>query len=241
MDKNYQFKREHSLEMPQPSRLHNHTKQTLIWFCVYVALVIAGAFLRISRIPLACVSMVLMTILIADEYRADVRVLRFYEACLRRGGKTVAPWNERLLNRNGTAALRLGIAILLLLLYALMGAVVYGEITKSEGVEVFSWVYILLVVPITLVSNRHPRPSMNVYCPFIFMDIEVGMVFGGALFSYDALRGIVESENPGGFELFYGSDMVASGVMLRDDMRYLQDILALRRKNADVLTEDKKV
>lgn len=82
---------------------------------------------------------------------------------------------------------------------------------------------------------------MNVYCPFIFMDIEVGMVFGGALFSYDALRGIVESENPGGFELFYGSDMVASGVMLRDDMRYLQDILALRRKNADVLTEDKKV
>lgn len=60
--------------------------------------------------------------------------------------------------------------------------------------------------------------------------INQGMLFGGALFSYDVLSGIQPSGQGSGFTLYYEGRKAATGNMLPDDMKYLQEMLEVHSK-----------
>jgi hypothetical protein len=86
-----------------------------------------------------------------------------------------------------------------------------------RGFPLFYWALMLLAV----VVNVYPAEKA---CPYIFFGAESGMVFGGALFPYEALRGIKFGSSGGEFELFHEGKLVAKGVMLADDRYHLQDM-----------------
>ena len=226
---NKKFIREHSQDFPKPSWVATHTKGYIIWMLLYFIAMTSAFFVKNMhyRIILICSAVVIFTVYIVDEIIANIRFSRFIGRLLDAGGVIVDPWNERIINRN-SRLVNLVAAVVIIVFYVTVSLILYRSIIGSADIGVA-----LMVIPMNLVNFGNIYKSLNYYGefgPYMFMDIDEGMLFGGALLSYDILSGIKPTETRNGFELYYENEKVAAGRMLPDDMNHLLSILDIRSR-----------
>jgi hypothetical protein len=130
---------------------------------------------------------------------------------------------------SNTVALTTGIAFILYLLVALL----LGRNFFLSGYKNFLFLFAPHVIAFT--SNLNHSIHAGIYfCAF--KDLDEGMLFGNAIFSYDIMSGLVSTGKGNGFELYHDGKVVATGNILPEDMRHLQEILEIREKYKEMLS-----
>lgn len=232
VERNFKFIREHSTAYPEPMWHITNTKHLIIGVVVLFTVLLVFILFDYVRISIACVWVTWTIFLLVEAYKAEKRTDVFYKSFLSREGEIINPINSKMVNKNTTVILIVGV-LMLLIIGIYIGTVIYFELI---GRELPTYFYNLFYYPFiyhVLFSNS---TAISTPFPCIFMDIDEGMLFGGALFSYDILSGIRPTGNGNGFDLYYEGKRVASGKMLPDDMRYLQEMLEIRKKYSDYLS-----
>lgn len=226
---NFKFVREHSISRPKPSWLSAHPKNwiaaILVLFVVFIVMLFSEFVF--FRIPITIVCAALSLFVVIDTILAAMRVDKFHLEHIKRGGEVINPWNARTLktSKNGNV-----IATIMLVVYIAFITVAFLMDINGENDSFILFYSIYLPIMYSTFSF-----GQITYSPYIFMDIDEGMLFGDALFPYDIMSGLKPTGNGNGFELYYDGKKVAYGRMLPDDMNYLQEILALRSKYKDYL------
>ena len=221
------FIREHSIDYPKPSWAATNSKSVMIGLISYFAAMIVAAFVPNMPLKIASIfaSTIIFTLHIADSFSAHMRENRLITSLLDRGGIIVDSWNATVIKRNGTTAQVVALS-LVLVFYATMGLLIFRSFTG----HLIDTTTVLAMLNCTNCVNIFNSLYNNQIGPFIFMDIEEGMFFGGALFTYDVMSGLQATVKRNGFELHFEGNVIASGKMLPDDMNYLRDIIEIRNK-----------
>lgn len=234
VDRDCQFKHEHSISYPRPTWFSVHKKIAIagmLAFFVMVFLVFLIGYTPL-KILFICVSSILLSLFIIDTYGAGMRTYKFYKGLLERGGKIIDPWNAAIIKRTGKTA-NIVTLMFLLLLYLYVVVLSLASIRGWFHIDFSSISFSLNIVNFLFICNAAGYSTDA----FIFMDIDEGMLFGGALFSYQKLSGIRPAKRGSGFELYYEGKKIASGNMLPNDMQYLLDIIEIQNKYQDYLSQ----
>lgn len=234
VEKEHKFIREHSIAYPKPAWTTTHAKWAIVGTLIAAGTLAITIFLEYTplKIVFLCIFAFIFILFIIDTFIAAIHTSKFYNKLLESGGEIVELWNETLIKRSGTAAIF--VVFILLFFCASVGITILANITGDSRITASSSV---LIINILNLCNTNYSTTYS-YTPYIFMDIDKGMFFGGALFSYDTLCGIRPTGEGSGFELYYEGRKVAEGNMLPDDMKLLQEIIDVRSKYRD-LSEDK--
>lgn len=229
---NFKFVREHSISRPKPSWISEHPKPAIVIMLIVFAALFTELLFEYNyvRIPLVLVFAVGSIFLCVDSFLAASRADKFRIKLLKRGGEIINPWNSKMLKTDKSVNIMTTISIGLFVIYIVVVLIIYAKGSDNATNMLFVF-YFPITYSTTFSSNQY------IYSPYIFMDIDEGMLFGDALFPYDIMSGLKPTGNGNGFELYYEGKKVAYGRMLPDDMSYLQEILALRSKYKDYLTE----
>ena len=231
VDKDNRFIREQSVRYPKPSWSAGHTVGsiviTLIWvFVLIMMLVFSDGFVKLIFsfaivIPLA--------LYLADELRAEKRKHKFQDEIVSRGGHFAGLWTERTVKRNRYRAYAAS-TLCIVLACAFIAMDVLLEDLELEAVYT-----VLPLFALTTTINNGQAFNEK---PNIFMDVSEGMLFGGALFSYEIMSGIRSTGKKHGFELYHDRKKVAYGTMSPDDMKYLREMIAIYGKYRKVLENE---
>ena len=226
VDSDLRFMRENSRECPAPPYSVTHPKTVIVTLVIHFGVTIFAAFFGNTDVTILsiCVSAILCTLFVVDFLMAQMRQNNFYRYLLDRGGEIAEPWNMAIIKRN-KVVIPLTAALLLLILYSCAGFFLFMYCSGRPGLDSSS---ILTMMNYTncvyvLCAIWHRQGSE----PFIFMDIDEGMLFGGALFTYETLVDIRPTERRNGFELYHRGKKAALGRMLPNDMKHLQDMIEL--------------
>lgn len=232
IEKNLKFIREHSVAYPKPAWSTTHVNWLIIGMILFFAMLIPTIFVRYIplKIIFISVSALLLILYFIDFFIAGIRTSKFYKDLLERGGETADQWNAVIIRRSGTTA---NVIILFAMIFLLV-YIVFLMLATIEGSRInpSSMIWSVNIVNLFNLYNFSHNSSYN-YSPYIFMDINEGMFFGGAVFSYDTLCGIRPAGKGNGFELYYEGEKVAEGNMLSDDMKLLREIIDVRSKYSD--------
>jgi hypothetical protein len=202
-----------------------HEFALVIALLVTLAFVAVGGFVKVIRAPLLIAELIMFTALVILCFRTDRRNSGFYRGLLDRGGKIVEPWNYVILRRHKYNMFAAGFLALLACVF--FGFVIYRELSGTAAER--SGHFQTAVFPIYM-FNIYSALSRASGAPFIFLDIDEGMLFGGAVFGYDVLSGIYPTGDGSKFELHYGGELVARGNMLPGDMQFLRAMIDTHAK-----------
>lgn len=238
VERNLKFIREHSIVMPEQMKLVTHIKVLIVVFTTLMIFLILSLILKLSLVPFIIILNIIIFLFLTDAFLTSMRASKFRNELLKRGGEMINPINVKIMKFNGTIPNLIAMIFILLLVLLYSGAWVYREIS---GINIsssfttayfnfyFAWFY-------TYTINNIGYSS-----PFIFMDINEGMLFGGALFSYDVLSDIRPTGINNGFELYYNDKKVAWGKMLPDDIEFMLEIISVYQKYRDKLIDEQSI
>ena len=222
VDERRRFIRAHARAYPKIGISASRRYTNLILATFFVIMLFAASFFGYTPFTtiICTAAMALIIAFAADSVITGINVTRFYGRQLDNGGELADLWNEKIL-RSSRVVLSSVKPVLTVIMAAAMLVAYYNDTVRQiafRGFPVFYWALILFSVTV----NVYPVERV---CPNVFFDPESGMIFGGALFSYDTLKEIDFSGSDGEFELYYEGRLVSRGVMLSDDRYHLQDML----------------
>ena len=226
VDKDLRFMREHSLTYAKPAWIATHTKGFIVALIACFILFIIEMFINNAPLQLTLVALftVLFTLLIVDYFITHMRKNKLYKNLLERGGEIADPWNATIIKRSRIPAYIFAIS-LAFLCYLCLGFVLFIFFT-DQHIEFSSLLLVISCINLINILNT----SFYEDSPNIFMGVDEGMYFSGALFTYDVLSGIRPTGKKNGFELSFEGKIVATGKMLPDDMNHLQDMIDIYGK-----------
>lgn len=226
-----EFTRKQSLDYPRPAWVVEHPKTVIIFLLVSFTVCMTAFFLRPIRIPAMTLLFAAYSTLMVEGFRAKLRADHLSRECFRRGEtfdlRNIKLFQTLLVMSRLFFPLYMGIFFLLFL--ALLYIELYGPENK---INFISSALLLFGMPHLCFGFLDGKSASY---PYIFMDISEGMLFGGALFSYDTLRDIRSAKRENHYELFYEGEKTADFMMMPDDMSYLREVLALRGKYGEYL------
>ncbi len=194
--KNLKFIDEHSIAFPKRLWIASHEKLVLLLMTVTLLTCIVAMFVDFLVIPACLLGAVYTTLTFFDNYSYLRRIDKFHKELLHRGGTTIHPWNLRLIKNNAKTTYTTVFVLYLILTCVFIGLIIFSRITQDPVTfNIFPFCFPYYFYAFSVYSG--------VNTPFIFMDIDEAMLFGGALFSYDVLSGILSTSDGKGFELYY--------------------------------------
>lgn len=233
-DKNFKFIREHSIAYPEPTKSAwqiTRKKSTIIILALLFAALLIFISFEFTMIPITLAWVALNILLLVEICKKEMRTRKFYKDLINRGGEIIDPSNINMINKNTTSN-RITWAIFLLIICSYLGVAIYLVII---GLVPPFYFYYLFYYPSFYYFSFNNMSVTPIPCPIIFMDIDEGLLFGNALFSYDILSGIRPTGKGNGFELYYEGKKVAWGNMLPADMNHLLEMIEIHEKYSDYL------
>lgn len=217
------FIREHAASYPKLGISASRRYSSLFLGTFFVIMLFSASLFGYTPFTtiLCNTAMAALVVVAADSIVTGVNIVRFNDKQLESGGEMIAPWNERAVKSSKTAMIYVKPALTVIFAAAIL-VTYYNDTARQIQFRNFPVFYWALVI-FSLVVSIYPAERV---CPNIFRGAESGMVFGGALFSYETLKEINFSSSEGDFELYHKGQVVARGVMLSDDRYHLLDILS---------------
>ena len=187
---------------------------------------VSSISLRISTLG---VLIIFFAIFLPDAFLEFRRYRQYYNQIINDGGVIIEPYNNKLLGGSTAGTIAMQITYTLLIL-SFIFIETYFSIVGIKTISSISNMSICLInLPVQIIS------LLGSYrMPFIFLDIDRGMVFGGNLFSYASLSGFTPVGERNGFELHCQGKVVAKGRMLPEDRMHLLQILEIRRRYEEI-------
>lgn len=221
------FIRENAVEYPKLGISVSRRYSGFILGVIFVIMLFSASFFGNTLITaiLCNASMVLLAVFAADSIITGVSIIRFNDKQLKNGGETIDPWNAKIIKSSRTAMIYVKPALTVIITAAMFVAY-YNDTVRQigfRGFPLFYWALILFCI----LMNVYPAERI---CPIIFLNADSGVVFGGALFSYDTLAD-VNFGNNGDFMLYHKEQTVAKGIMLSDDRYHFQ--VMVNRDNSE--------
>ena len=225
------FVKNQKLNGKQPMWIPNHWKIALVaGICIVLLAVAVLAFTSIHwQISAMSVLIIGISAFLADALFDFRRYKQYYAGIIQDGGEIIETYNAKLLG-GSTPEMKVLFISCTLMIFVSLGVVLYNFIEgANHGSDLMLPFLLLLNTPVQIISLQ------SSFCgPFIFMDLDKGMVFGGNVYSYASLYGFLPAGEGNGFELYYNDKFVAKGRMLPDDRLHLLKILEIHKKYAKV-------
>lgn len=216
------FIRGHAKEYPKLGWSVGRTRSWSLAIIAFICAMTAFSFTEDQPVKAiaTCAAMLILIILVVDSALSGINMNRFYEKQLNSGGVIIDPWNARIIKKRKIVenCIRPVIAFACLVFNAVIFINGTAGTAGLRGLPYYFWSIIILCFVINIYTGDKEYPN-------IFLSADVGMVFGGALFSYDTLSSIMFSGSGGEFELNFDGDTVANGVMLIDDMDGMRELI----------------
>ncbi|MCL2046964.1 MAG: hypothetical protein FWG88_11360 [Oscillospiraceae bacterium] len=233
-DKDLMFMQENSIDYPKPPWMLTHTKKSILIIFVKALLCLIADIARshMSRLIFLNVATIFITMSIIDFVVSIKRANKFISKLIDQGGQLADSWNGEIIKRERYLPY-ISLAISSMCYYGFIIIAIKMAVNAHMGVDIsgsflsMGTVYGLSSV-IFFCYNIHSSPC-------IFMDLDIGMYFGGAIFSYDIMSGIHSTGSGNRFELYHEGKKVATGKMLPEDMNYLRSIIEIRSKYKNVV------
>ncbi|MDR1693027.1 MAG: hypothetical protein LBR72_06670 [Oscillospiraceae bacterium] len=204
------FVREHSILWARPPFL----AAGYAVLGLYIALMLLGIvaiFWDPIIIPVAIAIFIAGTVLNVDGFLADRRLSRLFRTLFERGGDVMPPPKRDWRKIWSAVSFAFMCFFFVLLIVAVINQ--WEDVPDAP-------LLLLVFMPLNLLSSA--EYSNRLYVP---LNPDEGMLFGGALFSYDTLRGFRSNSDGSGFTLTYDGREVAKGHMLAYDQNKLLDVL----------------
>jgi hypothetical protein len=228
-----QYLKDNRIGGPTPPFYLAHQRMAmfiLIGYCAFMFLALAFEQLRVAHIISA---VVLLTANMVDLSLYDRRAKRFYKRIIEDGGEVIDPFNTWLCKSfiSGSRPFTyVAMALFALAVYIFCAIALYRAYVGFTLVN-FTPMQVYAVCPFPSLFALYDASG-----PFIFMDLDKGVVLGKSLLPYGALYGFAPDGN-GSFEIVHNGKKVAKGKMLPDDAEYLFELLAIHKKYAHILKE----
>jgi len=220
-DNKRKFIRGHAIEYPKVGISLSRRYSGLILGAYFIIMLFSSAVFgdTLFTAILCNAAMAVLIAYAADSIITGINIVRFNEKQLKNGGETIDPWNARIIKTSRIAMIYVKPALTVILAAALIVAFYNDTVRQTvfRGFPVFYWALILFCI----LMNVFPAERI---CPIIFLGAESGLVFGGALFSYETLSD-VNFSNSGEFMVYHKEQTVAKGLMLSDDRYHFQVML----------------
>jgi len=220
-DNRRKFIREYAIAYPKVGISMSRRYSGLILGAYFIIMLFSAALFgdTLFTAVLSNAAMVMIVAYAADTIVTGINIIRFNDRQLKNGGETVDPWNKRIIRTSRIAMIYVKPALTVTLTAALIVSFYVDTVRQIalRGFPLFYWALILFCI----LMNVYPAERV---CPIIFFGAESGVVFGGALFSYDTLSDVNFSNN-GEFMLYCKEQTVAKGLMLSDDRYHFQVML----------------
>jgi hypothetical protein len=229
-DANKKFIREHSAARPRDIWYEEHPAAAVTALAAAFALALFADLF--TPVPFAFVTYFAYVFFLVSLYPYIVRLDKFHQDLLTRAGETVDPVNKKMIKANGV---KVQLFLVLIGFLVVTFAFVWFMYIKDSKDNLF--VFLLPLFSAFFINPHVTRRSQPSVFPTIFMGLEEGVYFGGAVFPYEVMEGLVPTEKKDGFELYYGGGKVAWGTMPPDDMKHLAEILDIRKKYGNMLKD----
>jgi hypothetical protein len=222
--------------VPEISHIHdwlcNHKNANIAFLFILIVLLVASLFDG----PVSILAFIILWFAgvasVVESGRSQRRSVAFYTDLIKRGGIVINPWNKAFLHASPVISI-----VFLAICCASAGFFVWYKVTGAE-VQLFTTGYITFYMSIQLTIDTYTILA-NYACPTIFLDIDEGALFGGAIFPYKVLSGLsYNGRNDNTFKLTYEGKEVATGKILPEDWAYLHSMIEVSEKYKDYLVDD---
>jgi hypothetical protein len=222
------FLREQSRILPKQSWMAEHKKSAIAVIVLALLIgVLASVFSRLMM-PFICSALIVVTFCLPSFIATQKNCKKFFKDMLKRG-EIINKQNRALLENYVGVHWDILIFASIAIFYIYFAVLLILDMNGDNlGTSVyFSGLYMWFFID----SLAWLRCASKFSTPFVFLDLNEGALFGGAVFSYDILKGVVPSGKGGyGFDFYYEGKKVAYGSMLEDDMDYLTQMIEVCEK-----------
>jgi hypothetical protein len=211
--------------------LHNHKIAGVALLILFIILYAFSLSESTVSIPAYATILFLGIFSVVEFGRSNGQKRTFYRDLLKRGGVIIDQCNNTLLESSPVASL-----VLLAIICASAGFFIWYRATGREVQMFASFIPLYLSIMLNM-DNLTPRGYYS--GPTIFLDIDEGVLFGGAIFPYEVLRGLsYNSRNDNSFKLTYEGKDVATGKILPEDWAYLHSMIVIGEKYRNYLISE---
>jgi hypothetical protein len=231
-DRKMEFFFTHAKAYPKPMWSFGRMKLFYFGLGICCVLLLLAEFFPIVYIPFSITGTAFLMFYLIDVISAIVRQDNFNRGIINGEAEVADTWNKRIFLKGYRFYSRLVIVLAVILVLSMILYIFLTHYIFNDGDADYPFTIIPLIVTLTSSFNRTLYPGAY-YCAFL--DLDEGMLFGNAVFSYDIMSGLVSTGKGNGFELYHEGKVVATGNILPDDMRHLHEILEIREKYRDMM------